>query len=61
MITHGNEIKLFAGNSNLPLARAIAAKLNTSLGDVEVTKFSERYAGGISSSSSPPPLPSTII
>lgn len=41
MITHGNEIKLFAGNSNLPLARAIAAKLNTGLGDVEVTKFSD--------------------
>ncbi len=41
MITHGNEIKLFAGNSNLPLARAIAAKLNTSLGEVEVTKFSD--------------------
>ncbi len=41
MITHGNEIKLFAGNSNLPLAKAIAAKLNTSLGEVEVTKFSD--------------------
>ncbi len=41
MITHGNEIKLFAGNSNLPLARKIAAKLNTSLGEVEVTKFSD--------------------
>ncbi len=41
MITHGNEIKLFAGNSNLPLARAVAAKLNTSLGEVEVGKFSD--------------------
>jgi len=41
MITHGNEIKLFAGNSNRPLAEAIAKKLNTSLGDVEVTKFSD--------------------
>ncbi len=41
MITHGNEIKLFAGNSNLPLARSIAAKLNTGLGEVEVTKFSD--------------------
>ncbi len=41
MITHGNEIKLFAGNSNRPLAEAIAKKLNTALGDVEVTKFSD--------------------
>lgn len=41
MITHGNEIKLFAGNSNLPLARAIAKKLNTALGDIEVGQFSD--------------------
>ena len=41
MITHGNEIKLFAGNSNRPLAEAIARKLNTSLGEVEVSKFSD--------------------
>ena len=41
MITHGNEIKLFAGNSNRPLAEAIAKKLNTALGDVEVGKFSD--------------------
>jgi ribose-phosphate pyrophosphokinase len=41
MITHGNEIKLFAGNSNRPLAELIAKKLNTALGDVEVSKFSD--------------------
>ena len=41
MITHGNEIKLFAGNSNRPLAEAIAKKLNTALGEVEVGKFSD--------------------
>ncbi len=41
MITHGNEIKLFAGNSNRPLAEAIAKKLNTALGDVEVSRFSD--------------------
>ena len=41
MITHGNEIKLFAGNSNRPLAEAIAAKLNTALGAIEVGKFSD--------------------
>ncbi len=41
MITHGNEIKLFAGNSNRPLAEAIARKLNTALGEVEVGRFSD--------------------
>ncbi len=41
MITHGNEIKLFAGNANRKLAEAIAKKLNTSLGDCEVGKFSD--------------------
>ncbi len=41
MITHGNEIKLFAGSSNRPLAEAIAKKLNTSLGEIEVGKFSD--------------------
>ena len=41
MITHGNEIKLFSGNSNEELAKAIAKKLNTELGEIEVTKFSD--------------------
>ncbi|MBQ8885228.1 MAG: ribose-phosphate pyrophosphokinase [Clostridia bacterium] len=41
MITHGNEIKLFSGNSNRPLAEAIARKLNTELGDIEVATFSD--------------------
>ena len=41
MITHGNEIKLFAGNSNKVLAEKIAAKLGTELGDVEVCTFSD--------------------
>ncbi len=41
MITHGNEIKLFAGNSNRPLAEAIAKKLNTELGGIEVDTFSD--------------------
>ena len=41
MITHGNEIKLFSGNSNKELAKAIAKKLNTELGDVEVCTFSD--------------------
>ena len=41
MITHGNEIKIFAGNSNRPLAEAIAKKLNTELGSAEVGCFSD--------------------
>lgn len=41
MITHGNEIKLFSGNSNRPLAEAIAKKLNTTLGEIEVGCFSD--------------------
>ncbi|MBQ8427660.1 MAG: ribose-phosphate pyrophosphokinase [Clostridia bacterium] len=41
MIAHGNEIKLFCGNSNRPLAAAIAKKLNTELGGIEVTTFSD--------------------
>ena len=41
MINHGNEIKIFTGNSNRPLAEAIAAKLDTSLGLMEVTHFSD--------------------
>lgn len=41
MITHGNEIKIFAGNSNRPLAENIAKKLGTELGNVEVCTFSD--------------------
>jgi len=41
MITHGNEIKIFAGNSNRPLAESIARKLGTELGNVEVCTFSD--------------------
>ena len=41
MSTHGNEIKLFSGNSNRPLAEAIAKKLNTELGGIEVSTFSD--------------------
>ena len=41
MITHGNEIKLFAGNSNRQLAESIAKKLNTELGEIEVDTFSD--------------------
>ena len=41
MITHGNEIKVFAGNSNPRLAEAIAKKLELPLGQVELGKFSD--------------------
>ena len=41
MINHGSEIKIFSGNSNKPLANAIASKLNTSLGEIEITHFSD--------------------
>ena len=41
MITHGNEIKLFSGNSNRKLAEAIAKKLNTELGEIDVDTFSD--------------------
>ncbi len=41
MINHGNEIKIFSGNSNRPLAEAIAAKLNTSVREMEVTHCSD--------------------
>ena len=41
MITHSTEIKLFAGNSNRPLAEAIAKRLNTTLSDIELGHFSD--------------------
>ena len=41
MITHSTEIKLFSGNSNKPLAEAIARELNLSLSNIEVGHFSD--------------------
>ena len=41
MITHGTEIKLFAGNSNRALAEAIARDLKLPLSSVEVGHFSD--------------------
>ena len=41
MITHSTEIKLFSGNSNKPLAEAIAKELNLSLSNIEVGHFSD--------------------
>ena len=41
MISHGTKIKVFTGNSNIPLAKAIAAKLGVELSEASVTKFSD--------------------
>jgi len=41
MITHSTEIKIFSGNSNKPLAEAIAKVLNKNLSDIEVGHFSD--------------------
>ena len=41
MITHSTEIKLFAGNSNRPLAEAIAKDLKMQLSEAEVGTFSD--------------------
>ena len=41
MITHGTEIKLFSGNSNRPLAEAIAKELGMQLSNIEVGRFSD--------------------
>ncbi len=41
MITHSTEIKLFSGNSNRPLAEAIARELKLELGNLEVGHFSD--------------------
>ncbi|MBR6737365.1 MAG: ribose-phosphate pyrophosphokinase [Clostridia bacterium] len=41
MITHGTEIKLFSGNSNKPLAEAIAKELRMPLSNIEVGRFSD--------------------
>ena len=37
MISHGKEIKVFAGNSNRPLAESICAELYRSLGNAAVS------------------------
>ena len=41
MITHGNKIEVLAGNSNRPLAEAVARELNIPLSEAEVGKFSD--------------------
>ncbi len=41
MITHGKEIKVFAGNSNIALARGISENLNIPLGNAVCTNFAD--------------------
>ncbi len=41
MISHGKEIKVFAGNSNPKLAEGICKKLNIELGKSVATAFSD--------------------
>lgn len=41
MIAHGKDIKIFAGNSNRPLAEAICKHIGIKLGDAEVGTFSD--------------------
>lgn len=41
MITHGKNIKIFTGNSNPKLAQEIADVIGISVGNAEVTKFSD--------------------
>ena len=41
MITHGHEIKIFAGNSNEKLAESIAKHLGFELSEIEVGHFSD--------------------
>ena len=41
MITHGNTIEILSGNSNRPLAEAVAAQLKLSVSAAEVGKFSD--------------------
>ena len=41
MITHGTAIEVLAGNSNRPLAEAVAAELGLTLSNAEVGKFSD--------------------
>lgn len=41
MITHGTKIEVLSGNSNKPLAEAVAKELNLPLSNTEVGKFSD--------------------
>ena len=44
MISHGKDLKIFAGNANRPLAEAICRSIGTRLGDSTVTHFADGEA-----------------
>ena len=44
MISHGKDIKIFSGNANPALAKAICQRLNTELGSAEAGRFSDGEA-----------------
>ena len=41
MVSHGKDIKIFAGNANKPLAESICRNIGKGLGDSKVTSFSD--------------------
>ena len=41
LISHGKEVKVFAGNANLPLAESISAFLHKPLGKAEIKRFAD--------------------
>jgi ribose-phosphate pyrophosphokinase len=41
LVSHGKDIKIFAGNSNKPLAESICRNIGIRLGDSNVTSFSD--------------------
>jgi ribose-phosphate pyrophosphokinase len=41
VISHGKEVKVFAGNANIPLAQAICDRLSKKLGDCKVSAFAD--------------------
>lgn len=44
MISHGKEVKVFAGNSNRPLAEGICRELGKTLGNATVEQFADGEA-----------------
>jgi ribose-phosphate pyrophosphokinase len=41
MVSHGKDIKIFAGNANKPMAESICRHIGIRLGDSNVTSFSD--------------------
>ena len=41
LISHGKEVKVFAGNANIPLAESISMFLHKPLGKAEIKRFAD--------------------